>query len=198
MKGKKCRSCEKINPPELNRCTRCNSDIEFEPIEEYEDFVGEGATAEEVESDTKATNDTDPKLSGISGWLLLPAIGFVLGPVIGTISLIAALGLYSEVASAGYGGIYALELIVMVGLLGLTVYAAWLFFTKKREAPRVIIILLFVSIAASGFLLLVELRSGAEVFAVESIKQLIRSSIAAAIWVPYFRSSKRVKATFVD
>lgn len=139
----------------------------------------------------------DPKLAGIGGWLILPAIGFVLGPIIGVIMLIPAFQMYSEVARAGYGGIYALELVVGLGLLAFVIYAAALFFQKKEKAPRVIIGLIIVSLVASGALLVIELGAGAEVFARETIKQLIRDIIGAAIWIPYFRVSKRVKATFV-
>ena len=42
----------------------------------------------------------DQLLTGIGGWLILPAIGFVLGPIVGVIGLIAALEMYSQVAMA--------------------------------------------------------------------------------------------------
>lgn len=152
---------------------------------------------EKIEQSISNVGTVDEKLVGIEGWLVLPAIGFVLGPVIGIIALIAAIGMYSGVARAGYGGIYALELIVIVGILGFMIYAATLFFRKKSNAPRTIITLLVVSLIASGALLLIELGAGAEIFAVETGKQLVRDIISAAIWIPYFRVSKRVKATFV-
>lgn len=151
---------------------------------------------EQIEQVEPGVLTVDEKLVGISGWLILPAIGFVLGPIIGAVVLIAGLGMYSDVARAGYGGIYTFELIVLFGLIGFLTYAATLFFRKKSNAPRVIIMLYIVSIVASGILLVVELSAGAEVFAAETGKQFVRDIIGAAIWIPYFRVSKRVKATF--
>lgn len=142
--------------------------------------------------------DIDDKLKGIGGWLILPAIGLILGPIIGVIGLFASLGMYQDVARAGYGGVYALELIVLFGLLGFMIYAAIKFFGKKKDAPKIMIFLYSVSLVASLVLLGVELSAGAEEFAVETGKQLVRDIVAAAIWIPYFNVSKRVKATFVN
>lgn len=140
----------------------------------------------------------DPRLVGISGWLVLPAIGFVLGPIIGVVMFLVALSLYSDVQAAGYGGLYSFELLVELGLLVFLIYAAVKFFGKKREAPSIIIALLTATVVATGVLLVIELGAGAEGFAVESGKQLVRGVIGAAIWIPYFKRSKRVKATFVN
>lgn len=73
---------------------------------------------EAIEGATLASSAVDPKLVGIRGWLILPAIGFVLGPIIGVASLIAAISLFPDVERAGYGGVYTLELVVPVGFLG--------------------------------------------------------------------------------
>jgi hypothetical protein len=154
--------------------------------------------AEASEGTAPASSTVDPKLVGIQGWLILPAIGFVLGPIIGVVALVAAVALFSDVERAGYGGIYLLELIVHVGLVGFLLYAATRFFRKKADAPSVIITLLLVSLGASAVLLVIELSAGAEVFATETGKQLARDIVSAAIWIPYFRVSRRVKATFVN
>ena len=140
----------------------------------------------------------DPKLVGIGGWLTLTAIGFVLGPIISVVGLIAAFGMFAKVAEAGFRGIYTLEIVTLIVMLAFMVYAATRFFGKKRNAPAVIITFLLVSLGTSVILLLIELTAGAEVFAVETGKQLFRDAIAAAIWIPYFRVSKRVKATFLN
>lgn len=153
---------------------------------------------EATEGTVPPSSAVDPKLVGIGGWLVLPAIGFVLGPIVGVVGLIAALALFSDVERAGYGGIYALELVVQVGLLAFLLYAAIRFFGKKANAPAVIITLLLVSLGTSVVLLVIELGAGAKVFAIETGKQLVREVIGAAIWIPYFRVSKRVKATFVN
>jgi len=153
--------------------------------------------SETIEQSAPSEEAVDEKLAGIGGWLILPAIGFVLGPVVGVVALVISLGLYPDVASAGFGEVFALELAVLAGLLGFTIYAAVLFFGKKRNAPRTIIALFVVSIVSSGILLAVEVAAGAEDFALESGKQLVRDIIGAAIWIPYFNVSKRVKATFV-
>lgn len=200
----KCPQCETVVSKDDTVCPECG--VEFwecnccgAPILENIITCPEcGQNLEgEVEKDEEQP-EVDPKLVGIGGWLILTAIGFVLGTIIGVVGLIIALSLFSDVADAGYGGLYALELLVDLGLLAFMIYVATRFFGKKSNAPSTIIALLIASVVTSGLLLLIELGAGAEVFAIESGKHLVQSIISAAIWIPYFRKSKRVKATFVN
>ncbi len=147
--------------------------------------------SEEAEAEVQAD------LVGIRGWLILPAIGLSAGPIIGIVALGYATTLFSDVAAAGQGGLYAFELAMEFALLGLMIFAAVRFFGKRSNAPKFIVGLLIVAIGIVALQLAVELSVGARDFAIESIKQLVRNIIGAAIWIPYFVVSKRVKATFI-
>lgn len=154
--------------------------------------------ANQIELTADSATLVNEKVIGIGGWLILPAISFVIGPIVGGVSLIAAFALFSAVAEAGYGGLYALELLVEVGILIFMIYTASRFFGKKSDAPSTIIALIVVSIVSSFALLLIESAAGAEEFASQSGMQLTQNIISAAVWIPYFKVSKRVKATFVN
>jgi len=151
-----------------------------------------------LEQTEMALSNVDPKLIGIGGWLVLPAIGLILGPIITVVSLIISIGLFEDVSDAGYGGLFFFNILVSIGLLALLIYAAICFFGKKANAPSVMITLLVVQVVASAVCLVLALMAEAESFAVEDGKALVRGLIGAAIWIPYFRVSKRVKATFVN
>jgi len=146
----------------------------------------------------KPSMETDSKLAGISGWLVLPAIGLVASPIILVVGLVIGSALYSDVAATGFGGLYVVEMIIESGLVIFVIYAASRFFRKKQNAPLVIIILLVSAIAANGLVLLMELGLGAEDFIIVTGRMLLRSIISAAIWIPYFKISRRVKATFIN
>lgn len=136
------------------------------------------------------------EVPAIGGWLILPAIGLVLGIIIGVVGLIIALSLVDSLPSR-YHGIFALSLFVEFAILVAVVYAATRFFGKRRNTPATMITLYISVIVVHLLLLIVELAANAEPFAIETGKVLIRNVIGAAIWIPYFRVSKRVKETFV-
>jgi len=154
----------------------------------------------QTEESEGSTLVVDPKLAGIRGWLILPAIGFILSLINGVNDLSEVFDLFSVYAAAGYGGIYALMILAYIGFLVFLFYTVTLFFCKKRNAPSTIIILLIANIIVFSvfFVILLDLTAGAEEIVNVSKKELIRGVISAAIWIPYFRKSKRVKATFVN
>ena len=153
---------------------------------------------ENVEQVESSVEDIDQELVGIGGWLILHAIGFVLGPIVGVYELVVSLSNYSKAAKAGYGGIYIIEPVVFIGLFCFFVYIAILFFRKKSNLPGTFITFFIVSIFASGLLLVIELNTEAKIF-LEGIELwFVKAIIRAAIWIPYFIVSKRVKATFVN
>lgn len=113
---------------------------------------------------------------GIGGWLLLPAFNVLLQPLLGLGG--GGLALYVSVKGAQDGA------LVAGPLLAYGAFATWVavqFFRKKTSAPALYIAMLLVNV---GLALALQASP-------------VRAAIAAAIWVPYFLVSARVKATFV-
>jgi hypothetical protein len=162
-------------------------------------------------TDTAAATTDGPK--GIGGWLVLPAIGLVLTPFWVLFTFVKDLlpafdgETWAMVTTPGspvyHPALASLLIFEVVGnliLIFFTSYLIYLFFTKSRNLPPLIIIWLVLSaafVAVDTFwglqIPIVAADAGPDYY-----KDLIRSVIAIAIWVPYFRLSKRVKNTFVE
>lgn len=134
----------------------------------------------------------DPSLFGIAGWLIMPAIGFAVGPIVGVVYLIISVASFSDVEAGDRGG-YALQVVVAATLLAFMIYAATRFFGRKYNAPIVIITYLVANLAVSLLFLVTGVDD-----ARQAGKQLLRDFITAIIWIPCFLASKRVRTTFVN
>ncbi len=139
----------------------------------------------------------NPQPAGIGGWLILPAIVLVLGPISWASLLVLNFASFREVAATGFGGIFALHLLVQMILFVFLVYASIRFFGRKSDTPYVITAFMITSLAASATLIVIEFGAGFGEVAGEDLRRLGRQVIAAAICIPYFRVSNRVKTTFV-
>jgi hypothetical protein len=154
-------------------------------------------------SEEVKASQVDAVPAGFGGWLILPAIGMVLSPLLGVIGLFLGLEPLDELVRHGFG-LYAIpRYIAMLGLLIYTFMAAVRFFKKRSNAPATLIKLLIarVIIAFVFFILgIIVLGGNDELLIVMLLRSnnFIAQGVAAAIWVPYFRVSKRVKATFVN
>ena len=155
--------------------------------------------------------DNNEHLNGISGWLILVAIGIVLSPI-----RIAALllPLYLDMLNNGswetlttpgteayspfWAPILITEIALNIGLILLWVYIAIIFFSKKSTFPNIYIgalLFSFAFIVIDAFAIQLVLPNE-PVFDPDTTKELTRTVIVAAIWIPYMLRSKRVKATF--
>ena len=153
---------------------------------------------ENIEQIGASVEAIDQELAGIGGWLILPVIGFAMGLIYFPAMLTVSLSMYSKVAWAGYGSIHAIEPIVLTGLLCFMLYTATLFFRKKSSTPATFIALIIAGLVTGVLLFVIELNTEIDVFAINTVEWLIKGIIKAAICIPYFRVSKRVKATFVN
>lgn len=154
----------------------------------------------------------EPGPSGIGGWLVLPLIGLVLTIALTLFNLWQAYqaftpSAFDAIVNATEPPLTTLRDIVLLSFGGGTILLATattslvLFLGRKRQLPAMIIVHLLTSIAVS----LAEFYASQQLLefdasladVVDSFKQLVRSLIAACLWIPYFVISRRVKNTFV-
>jgi len=121
-------------------------------------------------------------IAGLGGWLILPAIGRVLTPLWSAYYLIIA------AASDRLGSPPESFLSLAIGFvfIAFQIYVSVMFFMKKPYAPVLVITSLLANLALA---LLAAAVGGSGGWAAGAV-------VTAAVWVPYFLVSKRVKATF--
>ncbi len=154
----------------------------------------------------------EKKLEGLGGWLILVGLGIVVSPLRmiaeyypmyrdlfanGDFALLTTPG--TEYYTPGMAPLLYSELLINCLLVVAWVCVAFLFFTKRTLFPKVYIgILAFtvsfilVDAAVVSFVI-----PDIEIFDPETVKELGKSAVTAAIWIPYMMVSERVKATFV-
>lgn len=154
----------------------------------------------------------DKQYVGIRGWLILPAVELVLNFIYVILSLVWIINGISSLSRIGRQSDQIMniaQLFVLTSALCLVlsvflIYVATRFFGKRRNAPSMMICWFVLSVILSGFMCLVFnhfAATGSEFLksiSAEVNKHFLTSFIKALIWIPYFRVSKRVKATFVN
>jgi transglutaminase-like putative cysteine protease len=141
----------------------------------------------------------------IGGWLILVAIGLTISPF--TMLYLSFQQpelmtgeLWWALFVTGRPGLAIFILLEQVYNIVMIIYAVGvvvLFFQRRSSAPRVVSI--FYGIMAVGTILDAVLATALDENALEyeDFKTLVRAIGAAAIWIPYFNMSDRVKRTFV-
>lgn len=146
---------------------------------------------------------------GIGGWLILPIIGLIVTPVRGLFHLASYTDLFGTMAQLT-GGQAAFIIVEFIGniavLLVLPVILLVLLARKSVSFPRLYVVwaaagLAFITldiIAAQFFFGDILAASGQALLDEETLGELVRSVVTAAIWIPYMRLSRRVANTFVN
>jgi hypothetical protein len=147
----------------------------------------------------------------LGGWLIFVALGLILAPVMlfltsSEIARIFATGSWSLLVTPGseyYNSLNApiiiFDTVCNTILFIYSIVNLVYFFRRKKLFPKLIIffyvinlIFIFVDYYLNSLLPAVKADPS-----LQSYDDLIRAVINAAIWIPYFIKSKRVKATFV-
>lgn len=163
----------------------------------------------------KATQDLPsvvPGPKGIGGWLILVIIGLIASPVRIIYLLVTTYvpffteGTWAFLTTPGteqYHPLWAPLLIFEIAgnlvIVALAIITLIFLFRQLRLTPKLAIAyysfaLLFV---VTDYFVAELIPAVAANPDPENLRELVRTVVAAAIWVPYFRVSKRVKNTFV-
>ncbi|MCY7312721.1 MAG: DUF3857 domain-containing protein [Pseudoxanthomonas sp.] len=152
----------------------------------------------------------EPALAGLRGWLLLPALGAVVAPLLLMADLVTNLDAYtlpgwSALSLPGGEAYHPLwipvllfELAAKLGLLVFSILLLVMYFQRRRGAPRLFICLLAASLAyvAIHLALLHLIPDAAAEIGPRDWGRLASAAVLALIWVPYFMRSRRVRSTF--
>jgi hypothetical protein len=148
-----------------------------------------------------------PDVSGIGGWLIIIAIGQVLGPL----RMLVVIGEYFEKLEPSVTQKFPVaiwgETIINVGLLIFSILTALLFFRRSRKFPTyfiwqwfLTIALPFIDAAWAAISFAAYTGQSPSEFATlspEEVGRSIATAIIGAIWIAYVLRSKRVVNTFI-
>ncbi len=151
----------------------------------------EAEYAKRLEAEEKA-------LTGIAGWLTLPALGLILSPLMYGFGLWQALSLPESEREAVASLVRFKEFADVVCIVA-TVVVAIFFFGKRRAARPLVIGLLLLQLGLSIVEYVVAKSSGriAPSYMETLMGEAARGVLVCMIWIPYFIFSKRVRRTFV-
>lgn len=166
----------------------------------------------EIQGPAAETEVAANKYDKIGGWLFLVVIGLIITPLRLGYSLAVdfyplmrdgAWSILTTPGSEAYHPLWAPLLVFEIVGNCITFLAAIVilvfFFMRKKFVPMAMIAfysfsLLFV---ATDYFAADLIPAVAAQDSKDSLRELLRTAVAAAIWIPYFIMSKRVKGTFV-
>ncbi|MBM6383051.1 MAG: DUF2569 domain-containing protein [Paenibacillus sp.] len=152
-------------------------------------------------------------VSGLGGWLILIQIGLLLTIVLLAVQLIQQIvpifttetwelltSKQSDYYHPLWGPVLIFELVYNVLFLLLSLYTVFAFYSKKAILPRLMIIFYSVSLVVGimDYLLLLQIPMARDLEDGSSMREIAKSVLTCAIWIPYFIKSVRVRNTFVN
>jgi uncharacterized protein DUF2569 len=161
----------------------------------------------------ESTMNSNSEPLGIGGWLILPLLGLILTPI--RLGLLLATthapiftgGAWEVLTTPGNEAYHPLwaplmmfEIVGNVCFLVFSLVLLVLFFGKHYRLPILMVVFYLSNLVfVGGDLLFANLIPAiAEMSDPESFKELTRTIVGAAIWVPYFLKSERVQNTFLN
>lgn len=166
----------------------------------------------EIQRPAAETEVAANKYDKIGGWLFLVVIGLIITPLRLGYSLVVDFyplmtdGSWSILTTPGseaYHPLWAPLLVFEIVGNCITFLAAIVilvfFFMRKKFVPLAMIVFYSFNLffVATDYFAADLIPAVAAQDSKDSLRELLRTAVAAAIWIPYFIMSKRVKGTFV-
>lgn len=158
-------------------------------------------------------SDTPPLgVSGLGGWLILVQIGLYTTVIMLLVQLFVftlpsfgadiwnSLTLKdSDLYHPLWAPVLLFETAYNICFLGFCIYILFMFYGKKSILPRLMMIFYGASLMVTivDMVLLYQIPLFREINSGDGFKDLFRATLIAAIWIPYFLKSERVKNTFI-
>lgn len=141
----------------------------------------------------------------IGGWLILPALGLIISPLTLVYGLFQTPEVYNSqmwmnlIALKRYGlfSVVLVEHVYNIVMLPFSVVIAILYFKRRSSVPRLMTILLSARCLVAVVDAVISMQNDTFSSGSEVSRNLFQGIFAAAIWIPYFNISSRVKETFV-
>jgi hypothetical protein len=148
----------------------------------------------------------DSPYKGYGGWLaFFGAVQLFVQPIIAVIMLAIGAETVIKVSSKypGFIGIYSLETLGSIAVVGLGMYAVIKLRSIRPGAVRTTKLYLLVALGWSILSFVLPYlgnipETAREAMTIENIKGFVKTVIPFSIWFIYFNVSKRVKATYID
>jgi len=156
------------------------------------------------------TAPAEPK--GLKGWLILPAIGLFVAPLRLGLNLLKDFwpifrdGYWPVLTTPGTEAYHPLwKPLLTFEIVGNSLFILanlaliFFFFTKHWRFPTLYVTMLVLNVifVVSDFFMGNAIPLVAASKDTQALREMARTIIAAAIWIPYFLRSRRVKNTFV-
>ncbi len=172
--------------------------------------MSESVESAPVDATVDPAAPTPPPLVAepLGGWLYLPMMGLVVSPFImlagmagNASAIVNAQAKLIEAANSGYKALLVDEIIMNFCLLAYLLYTTVKFFGRQHSAPRLIIIFFALGLVLGLrdlVLTCLVFRIHINLALAATLPPLLAKLGSAAIWIPYFLFSKRVKRTFLN
>lgn len=151
-------------------------------------------------------------VSGLGGWLVLVQIGLYGSILLTIFQIINTIPMFNSeswwMLTSPHSPVYhplwvpliIFETIYAFAMIIFCIFILVRFYQKKAIVPRLMIVFYSVSLLCVTIdtLLYLQIPFLAELETGNPYKDMIRSAIGSAIWIPYFLKSVRVRNTFVN